>query len=503
MQRLQNRQGDGIGGSSLGFRPSPVVGSELVDDYRNVSWLFLRLLALIYLAAFASLAVQITGLAGADGILPFHERLQQVAQLPGWQRYWHYPTLFWFSSSDLMLQGVAYAGCLFSLTLLFNRMVRSSLILLFACYLSLFHAGQVFMNFQWDYLLLEAGFLAIFLPGGSRLVIWLFRWLLFRLRFLSGISKLVTQDPTWSGFTALGYYFETQPLPHIGAWYAHQLPEWVLRTGVGAVFFVELLVPFMMLLPRRFRLFAAGATVLMQILIILTSNHNFFNLLTIVLCLFLIDDRALQSLLPARLHRGLEALIVPAVVPRSGVRQLIFRLAAAVILVVSLFQVSGFFVRPTETYGLARLQEAVRPFYIVNRYHVFPTITTRRIELVVEGSRDGERWLPYEFRYKPGDPAVLTPVVIPHHPRLDWMIWFVPLGHPMNYHWFDRFLQQLHANSPAVTSLLGHNPFQESPPKYLRVQAYRYRFVNPLERQAGDPWWQREYQGPFFFAPRQ
>lgn len=323
--------------------------------------------------------------------------------------------------------------------------------------------------------------------------------MLFRLRFLSGISKLVTQDPTWAGFTTLGYYFETQPLPHIGAWYAHQLPEWMLKGGVGLVFFVELLVPFMMLLPRRFRLFAAGVTVLMQVLIILTSNHNFFKLLTIVLCLFLIDDRALQSLLPARMHRGLENIIAPSVPTRRRIRGFTLKAFAVVILVVSLFQISSFFIEPAKTYGLSQLQEAVRPFRIVNRYHVFPTMTTQRIELIIEGSMDGDMWEPYEFRYKPGDPGVLTPVVIPHHPRLDWMMWFVPQGHPMNHQWFDRFIQRLHVNSPSVTSLLGRNPFVDKPPKHLRVQVYRYRyrFADPRERQAGDPWWVREYLGPF------
>jgi len=152
----------------------------------------------------------------------------------------------------------------------------------------------VFFNFQWDFLLLEAGFLAIFLPYGSPFILFLLHWVLFRLRFLSGLSKLLSGDESWANFTALKYYFETQPLPHIGAWYAHQLPEWLLRAGVGWTFFVELLVPFLMFLPRQPRLFAAWTTIVMQVLILLTSNHNFFNLLTIVLCLLLFDDRAFR-----------------------------------------------------------------------------------------------------------------------------------------------------------------------------------------------------------------
>jgi hypothetical protein len=164
----------------------------------------------------------------------------------------------------------------------------------FILYLSLYHAGQVFTNFQWDTLLLETGFLAIFLVGGGNLLlILLFDWLLFRLRFMSGAFKLVSADPSWSGLTALNHYFETQPLPHIGAWYAHQLPELLLKAGVIFTLFSELLAPFLIFFPRRYRQIAAAITILMQLLIIATSNHNFINLLTIILCLFLLDDSLL------------------------------------------------------------------------------------------------------------------------------------------------------------------------------------------------------------------
>ena len=471
-------------------------------EYRTVIWLFLRLLGLVYLAAFASIGVQIAGLAGEQGILPVGEMLEQARGELGARAYWRFPTLFWIEHSDWALRGVAFAGGLFSLALLFGRWVRLSLILLFVFYLSLFHAGQLFMNFQWDYLLLETGFLAIFLPGGSRVVIWLFRWLLFRLRFLSGLSKLVSQDPTWAGFTALNHYFETQPLPHIGAWYAHQLPESVLKAGVGVVFFVELLVPFMMLLPRRFRLFAAAATVAMQLLIMLTSNHNYFNLLTIVLCLFLIDDRALRRMTPAWLRQG-EADRAGSTPGRQGggVKGALVIPLFLVVAVVSASQMAGFF-RPAAPGGwVAALEEWVRPFRIVNRYHVFPTMRKERIELEVEGAGPDGGWKPYRFAFKPGDTFRVTPVVIPHQPRLDWMMWFVPMGHPLNLYWFERFLQRLRENDPAVTGLLAENPFAGEPPVSVRVQAYRYRFADPFEREPGGPWWTREYLGPFMPRP--
>ena len=476
---------------------TPAPASQGIGEYRLVSALFLRLLALIYLVAFASIGLQIAGLAGPGGILPFGEQLEFVRAQYGARGYWLLPTLFWLDASDLALQAVAVAGCVLSLVLLAGRLVRTSLILLFVCYLSLMHAGQLFMNFQWDYLLLEAGFLAIFLPGGSRLVIWLFRWLLFRFRFLSGASKLVSGDPTWAGFTALHYYFETQPLPHGLSWYAHQLPDWVLAAGVGLVFFAELVVPFMMLLPRRFRLFAAVTTIGMQLLILFTSNHNFFNLLTIVLCLFLLDDRAVSRFLPHRWGARLIAS-VPSKAPRSKWSQLPLGVLGSLILAVSLIQGWELLTRSRVSGPLASVVEQINAFHIVNKYHVFPVIDTERLELLIEGSRDGRSWQAYDFRYKPGDPQRRPPFVVPHQPRLDWMLWFVPDRHPLNLMWFERFIDRLLENAPAVTALLEHNPFAEEPPRYIRVELYRYRFTTPEERAATGAWWVREDVGPFY-----
>ncbi len=468
--------------------------------YRLVSALFLRLLALIYLAAFASLGLQISGLAGPEGILPLEQHLDFVQQRFGWQGYTLLPTLFWLDASDLALQGAALAGCVFALLLLFNRLVRSSLALLFLLYLSLVQAGQTFTNFQWDYLLLEAGFLAILLPTGSPIAVWLFRWLLFRLRFLSGAAKLVSGDPSWAGFTALHYYFETQPLPHAGAWYAHQLPDWLLRAGVGWVFFVELLVPLMMLLPRRFRLFAAVVTIATQLAILATSNHNFFNLLTIVLCLFLIDDQALNRLLPQGLARRLLAASPQAEAVRPWLHRLVAGLGA-LILAVSALQIWELLARQHLPQPLAAAVQQVSAWRIVNKYHVFPTINTERLELRIEGSPDGEQWQAYRFRYRVDDPSKMPPFVVPHQPRLDWMLWFVPARHPMNLSWFEQFAQRLLDGSPAVTGLLARNPFPAEPPRFLRVGLERYRFSDPAQRTETGDWWQREQLGPFFPMP--
>ncbi|HUT41381.1 MAG TPA: lipase maturation factor family protein, partial [Gammaproteobacteria bacterium] len=199
------------------------------SDYRAVSWLFLRLLGLVYLAAFVSFGVQALGLIGSQGILPLTDELQALGAQHGTRAWWLNPSLFWLDAGDTAIQAVSIAGAVAALLLTLNLFTRTVLPLLVLLYLSLVYAGQVFMNFQWDFLLLETGFLAIFLPWGSAVIIWLMHWVLFRLRFLSGAYKLLSGDESWAGFTALTHYFETQPLPTVGAWFAHQLPEVVLR----------------------------------------------------------------------------------------------------------------------------------------------------------------------------------------------------------------------------------------------------------------------------------
>lgn len=486
--------------------PNPNAGSYLLagiiprpEDYRLVSGLFLRLLALIYLVAFASLAGQIVGLAGTDGILPVADKLDLVTAEAGTGRFFALPTLFWLNSGDSALEVTVVAGCLFSVVLFLNLLQRTSLIILFALYLSLFHAGQLFMNFQWDYLLLEAGFLAIFLPSGSRTTIFLFRWLLFRFRFLSGLAKIISQDPSWASLTALNYYFEVQPLPHIGSWYAHQLPEWLLKFSTGSALFIELVVPFFMFLPRGPRFFAAWATILMQVLIMLSSNHNFSNLLTIILCLFLFDDRAVSRIVPASLTGWLVRKQEATLTGRPVQAWLIGLVGITLVLVSSIQAWTMISNRPVPE-PVARIIETLRPFRLTSNYHVFPTMKTDRIELVIEGSPDGINWYPYSFKYRPGDTGQQPKVIIPHQPRLDWMMWFVPMGPPF-LPWFQDFLYKLLENSPNVTGLLAFNPFPDQGPRAIRVDVYRYRLTTPATHTATGQWWERENLGPFFPLP--
>lgn len=470
-------------------------------DCELTAWLFLKGLAAIYVAAFLSLAVQIEGLAGAHGILPFRELLARGFARDGALAWLELPTVFWIDSSDVALQGAAIAGAILATFLLLGwGKRRPILIALFVLYLSLYHAGQIFTGFQWDYLLMECGFLAIFLADSpSRLIVFLFHWLLFRLRFLSGLAKLTSGDPSWRHLGALRHYFETQPLPHVGSWYAHQLPPWLLDSGVGLTLFAELVVPFFIFLPRPFRIVAAVTTILLQLLILATSNHNFINLLTLLLCLFLLDDRIVGKLLPRSCGPRQAGNADPGPNPRQ---QVLSGATALLIVAVSLSGMLEMIARRPLPPALSALA-AVGPSYGVgNVYHLFPTMQTERQELQIAGSYDGFRWEPYVFRYKPGALDRAPAFIVPHQPRLDWMMWFVPpQGRDMTT-WFSRFLDALWRNEPAVGDLLAHNPFAgRAPPRFLRVDAYRYHFTSPQERARTGAWWTSEYLGEFPDVP--
>jgi hypothetical protein len=479
---------------SLTHRLSGLLQTD--DRYRATSWLFLRLLALIYLAAFASTALEITGLVGAEGILPAGEYLETLELNAGALAWIRFPTLFWIDHSDSALLVVSYAGCLFAILLFIGWRPLVSLVALFVLYLSLVKVGQLFFNFQWEFLLLEAGFLAIFIAGGaSPLLVFLFHWLLFRLRFFSGLAKLHSGDPSWSGLTALNHYFETQPLPHVGSWYAHQLPEWLLRGGTGFTLFAELLVPFFVFLPRPFRLFAATVTIALQLIIIATSNHNFINLLTIALCLFLLDDRLLRPILPQRLFSA----TARRQASHAGLRYAVPLIALLTVPTSLHLAIEFFGNRPALHWN--HPVSWVRGWGQGNVYHVFPTMQTERHELTIEGSHDGATWQAYRFRYKPNSVDDVPRFIVPLHPRLDWLIWFIPPQNPAMRPWFERFLARLHENSPSVAALLAENPFADRPPRYLRILVHRYRFTNPEERRTSGRIWHAEYLGEFPRVP--
>jgi lipase maturation factor 1 len=471
------------------------------DDVFVSRWLFLRLLGIIYFVAFVSLWVQIDGLIGENGILPAGDFLREISGMLGPSRYWWLPTLFWLSPTDSTLHALCAIGCGLAALLILGIAPAACLAGLWASYLSLCSVGQDFLSFQWDILLVETGFLAIFVapltlrPAEIRastpppITVWLLRWLLFRLMFSSGAVKLLSGDETWRNLSALEYHYWTQPLPTWIGWYANLLPSSLQRLSCALMFATELGSPCLIwggVVPRRI---AFVPLVFLQVLILLTGNYCFFNLLTIALCLLLLDDGAWPEWLRTRLTGRCDA--------RAWPKWILAPIAALIITlsVLQMFSLSRIGLGWPD--AVQTLRRVAAPLRLVNSYGLFAVMTTTRPEIAVEGSDDAIRWTEYEFRWKPGDPSRAPAFVEPHQPRLDWQMWFAALGSYEQNPWFVAFAYRLLEGSTAVTRLLERNPFPDHPPRYLRALLYRYTFTDLAERRATGDWWKRELRGAY------
>jgi predicted DCC family thiol-disulfide oxidoreductase YuxK len=470
---------------------------------------FLRTLGVIYLIAFVSLWVQVDGLIGSNGISPVNQFLPAVHEQLGGRAYWLLPTLCWFNSSNAFLHFLCAGGVVLSLLLISGIVPAVSLVALFVFYLSLTTAGQDFLNFQWDILLLETGFLAIFLapwqiwpkrgrePPVSRAALFLLKLLLFKLLVMSGVVKLTSGDDSWgwlnhsfhwSALTALDYHYWSQPLPTVFGWWADKSPEWFKHFSVAFCLAVEIIAPFFIWAPRRPRLIAAGLMVFLQIAIAVTGNYCFFNLLTIALCLLLIDDAAIGRKHEAMIdHRYSYRLSI-----YGAIAGIILTVPINVWLVFTAFKPDAPWPRP-----LAAVHGRVEAFRIVNDYGLFRVMTKDRREIVIEGSADGIDWLPYEFKWKPGNVKRAPGWCAPHQPRLDWQMWFAALGAPQQNPWFGGLIVRLLQGSRDVSRLLAHNPFPDQPPRYIRASFYRYRFTTMEEHRQSGAWWKGQELGEY------
>ena len=454
-----------------------------LESHVTSAWIFLRLLGVTYAVAFASLLVQIKGLAGQRGIVPARETLAEVESLLGRKRFWVAPTLCWWRCDDVFLVILCAAGLLGSGLLAIGVAPVLMLIALWVTYLSLFNVVRPWLSFQWDVLLLEAGFLAIFLAPlrwtpewppttmPPRIIAWLLLWTLARLMFSSGAAKLVSGDRTWRSLTALKWHYETQPLPNPGAWWLHHLPIRFQQYSAVVMFAIELVIGPMVLLPAPFSYVGATGTLLLMLLIIISGNYGFFNLLTIALALLVFSYPASASVR----HEWPAWILLPITV---------------IILVLSVDRMARLFRRRIKC--LRNVVEICEPWRLVSGYGLFSVMTTERLEIVVEGSRDGSEWLAYEFKHKPGDLKRRLPIVAPHQPRLDWQMWFAALSDYRVNAWFIAFLIRLLQGERTVLRLLRINPFPDAPPKYIRAMTYQYWFTNRAERRSTGAVWKRE-----------
>ena len=304
----------------------------------------------------------------------------------------------------------------------------------------------------------------------------------------SGVVKLASGDPTWHNLTALSYHFETQPIPTPLAWYADRLPMWFLKLSTALVFAIEIGVPYLILATRQLRVLAFVLLTALQLLIALTGNYAFFNVLSIALCLFLLDDTTLGSwtrlgistIHPSRLRRIISIIVAIVIIPLSTTA-----FAASLGIALPIAPI----VNP--------VMDVVASFRSVNAYGLFAVMTTTRPEIILEGSDDGTTWMEYEFKYKAGDLHRRPSWVAPHQPRVDWQMWFAALGRFEGERWLQNLCERILENDTEVLSLLKRNPFQGRAPQYLRAVLYRYRFSDAATRRRDGVWWTRDRIGDY------
>jgi len=489
-------------------------------------WIFLRALGLIYFSAFFSLIFQIRGLIGPGGILPAHQYLPAVERALANERFWYVPSLLWFSSSSSMLMAICWAGIIASLLLVLNLWPRGMLVICFVCFLSFTAAARAFAGYQSDSMLLEAGFISIFFaPRGlrpgfaassppSRISLFMLLWEWFRIYFESGVAKIVSHDEQWRHLTAIYDYFQNGPLPTWIGWYAANLPHWFLKGTAGFTLALELGLVWMMFLPRRFRIVLFFIVTPWELGIIFTANYTFLNYLVVFLGFLLLDDDFLARYVPRGWRASLPTVAPPSPsrttqLPQDTWLSLLreqlkpLQLSLLAVLMAWLFYSSTvrmvWMVFPEAPLPASPIR-ALAPFRIADQYGLFAIMTPARYEIEFQGSNDGEKWIPYHFRFKPQDLNKAPGIYAPYQPRFDWNLWFASLG---SWRESDDIVPSteicLLKNSPDVLRLFADNPFPNAPPKLIRAVNYQYWFTSPAEKRASGNWWRRQLLG--LYAP--
>lgn len=518
-------------------------------------WLFLRALGVIYFSAFYSLVFQIRGLLGPDGLLPAGMYLKQVTRYLGPARYWFAPTLLWLSSSDRALMALCWIGMLASVLLFLNVWPRGTLVICFVLFLSFVAAAQDFSGYQSDGMLLTAGFVSCFFaprgwrPGWgeakppSRGSLLLLQVLWFTIYFESGVAKYFGGDPSWHDLTAMDEYYQNGPLPTWIGWYAQQLPHSMHAATVVCTLVVELILVWMLFLPRGFKIICFWIVTALQIGIILTANYAFLNYLVLSLGVLLLDDLYLVKFFPKRsmqpvLHNLAQApapslldlgwgktendqavtrldptpaVSVPAkdesqsyaIWPKAA-RSLasLVALGLSAVVLLWLLYVNVYLILERLRWSgplPARPVSLLDPFRIANQYGLFGRMTWKRFEIEFQGSDDGANWVPYPFKNKPQNPAERPRIYAPYQPRFDWNLWFASLGSWRENPWVLRCEQLLLMGDPDVEALFAANPSSKSPPKQVRAVLWQYWFTDRATKRATGMWWRREYLG--LYAP--
>lgn len=462
------------------------------QSYALAAWFFTRTLALVYFVAFVSLAMQSRGLFSSKGILPIKGYLQAVEKQVGPSGTWQLPTVFWLDPTDQSIQTAAVVGAVAAALAFLGLAQGWMFFTCFVLYLSFVTAGQDFMSFQWDALLVEVGFIALFaVPWNFKFqlftavdphwsVRYMFYAVLFKLMFLSGVVKILSGDESWADLSALSYHYWTQPLPNPLSPFVHWLPLWVHQFATALTFAIELGVPFFIWWPRA-RVWASLAFIGLSVMIFLTGNYTFFNILTIALAFWLIPDSTWERIIPW------EFTTIPSpIFAQWGTMSVM-----GVLVVISFIWCTRWFYTDAMMSAVSPVLGLAQTFRISNAYGLFATMTKDRPEIILEGSLDGQSWKEYGFKYKVGDTDRMPPVVAPHQPRLDWQMWFAALSNFQQTYWFQNLMVRIFEARPDVLDLLGENPFPDAPPRFLRARLYLYKFTEPEEIVMDGTWWTR------------
>ena len=482
---------------------------RLLDEassYELTRFAILRLLALVYLVAFLSLAFQLDPLLGSHGLLPARDFLHWERAHLGGEAVWRIPTLFWLGSSDGAMHALCWGGVALSAAALCGATNGLLQLALWFSYMSFVHVGQIFYGYGWEIQLLETGFLAVFLcplksarpfptMPAPRLVVWLFRWLIFRIMIGAALIKL-RGDSCWRDLSCLDYHFETQPNPNPLSWSMHHFPHPVHVAQVLFSHFVELIVPWFAFGFRRWRHLAGALLVVFQVSLIASGNLSFLNWLTLVPALACFDDTLLVRFLPTKRRMALLARISP--LRRTALQRNVPRVLAVGVAVLSVAPVMNL------VFSDQLMNAGFDPLDLVNTYGAFGSVDRQRFEVILEGTRAdvpdaSARWEEYELPCMPGDVRRRPCVITPYHFRLDWQMWFVGNDAARDERiedepWLVHLVWQLLSGDPAPASLWARDPFRDAPPRWVRAGIWRYRFT----RARGDgAWWERERTGEY------
>ncbi|TSC86261.1 MAG: hypothetical protein G01um10147_973 [Microgenomates group bacterium Gr01-1014_7] len=456
-------------------------------------FIFQKALAFTYLIAFLVALHQFRPLLGEKGLLP-------VPQFIKFAKFTDFPSLFFLFPKDSAFFFFALLGIALSVFALTGFSEKFGLgvsiltwFLMWLLYLSFVNVGQTFYSFGWESMLLEAGFLSIFLGDAKTAVpvaiIFLLKFELFKTMFGAGLIKL-RGDACWKDLTCLTYHYETQPMPNPLSWFFHNQPVWFHKMGVLYNHFVELVVPFGYFAMQPLMWIAGAFTLFFHSMLALSGNFAFLSFLTAVLALTTFPNSILAKFIPITVPATLSAppLYLNTVVVVATMLALLN--IRPVLNLISSNQI---------------MNTSYDPLHLVGSYGAFGSITKVRNEIIIEGTddkiaTDSSRWKEYEFIGKPGRLNKMPPQIAPYHLRLDWLMWFAAFENSAQDPWFFHLMQKILEGDKAVLSLLRTNPFPENPPSFLRAKLYKYNFTNWEEKSKTGNWWKREYVGEYFPA---